>query len=224
MKRFAIFSLCSFALAAIFGTVAQAAPPNITGSWVVQQTGANGSANTKVQLTQSGMAIVGTSSVGNGINGEFVNDSQINGKWHGPGGAGWITVYVSANGHSFNGTWGYNGRAANGSFVGNKVLPPSPITAKGAWNVVGAGGPSQGFLGRMICTQSGAAALCKVGDIVISGRFRTKDKIRATWTRGSNEGWFSFWFNEDNNSFNGVWGRGADTSPAVGRVIGQRPL
>jgi hypothetical protein len=225
MKRFAIFSLCGFVLTAAFGAPALAAPPNITGSWVVQQSGLNGSSSTRVKLTQSGMGIVGQSSTGNGITGEFVNDSQINGKWHGPGGAGWITVYVTPNGHSFNGTWGYNGRPSNGSFVGNKVLPPSPITVKGSWNVVGAGGPGGGFLGQMICTQSGKAALCKVGDIVINGAFRTKDKVRAKWTRGGmQQGWFSFWFNEDNNSFNGVWGRGADTTPPVGRVIGQRAL
>jgi hypothetical protein len=37
-------------------------------------------------------------------------------------------------------------------------------------------------------------------------------------------GWFSFWFNDDNNSFNGIWGHGADTTPPVGRVVGQRSL
>jgi hypothetical protein len=224
MKRFALLTVCSFVLAASFGSLAYAAPPNITGSWVVQQTGLNGNSQTKIQLTQSGMGIVGTSSAGNGFNGTFVNDSQINGKWHGPGGAGWLTVYVSANGHSFNGEWGYNGAKPNGSFVGNKVLPPSPVTAKGTWHVAGAGGPDAGFLGQMVCTQSGKAALCKVGPVVINGRFRTADKVRATWTAGSKAGWFSFWFNEDNNSFNGIWGYGSDSTPPVGRVVGQRAL
>lgn len=226
MKTFALFSLCSFALAASLSAPAVAAAPNITGSWVVQQTGNNGSMTSKLQLTQSGMAIVGNSDKGNGINGEFVNDSQINGKWHGPGGAGWITVYVSPNGHSFNGTWGYNGRAANGSFVGNKVLPPSPVTAKGTWHVANAGGPGQGFIGNMICTQSGAAAVCKIGPAVISGRFTVAQptKVAATWTANGKSGWYSFWFNGDNNSFNGVWGYGANTTPPVGRVVGQRAL
>ena len=152
----------------------------------------------------------------------FVNDTKINGKWHGPGGAGWLTIYVTPNGHSFNGTWGYNGRAANGSFVGNKVLPPSPITAAGKWNLVGAGNAG-GFIGPMSCKESGVTVVCHVGAvIVINGKFRTKDKVRATWVGPSGSGWFSFWFNGDNNSFNAVWGNGADTTPAVGRVVGQR--
>jgi hypothetical protein len=122
---------------------ALASPPNLTGHWVVAQTGANGGATGNLTITQSGDGIVGQNAVnGNGYTGTFVNDSQINGKWHGPGGAGWLTVYASPNGHSFNGTWGYNGRPANGSFVGNKVLPPSPITAAGNWNVAAAGGPA----------------------------------------------------------------------------------
>ncbi len=171
------------------------------------------------------MGIVGNNaSNGNGFTGEFVSDGKINGKWHGPGGAGWLTVYVSVNGHSFNGTWGYNGRAANGSFVGNKVLPPSPVTAAGKWNVVGAGGPSA-FAGRMVCTQSGPAVVCHVGGVIlINGKFRTKDKVRAKWTSPTGTGWFSFWFNDDNNSFNGIWGNGADSTPPAGRVIGQRAL
>ena len=75
----------------------------------------------RITLTQSGNGVVGTSAAtGNGFTAKFVSDTQINGKWHGPGGAGWLTIYVSANGHSFNGTWGYNGRPANGSFVGKQ--------------------------------------------------------------------------------------------------------
>src|SRR5215472_7760381 len=120
MKRLAISLFSAVALGAVSAAAGWAAPPSVTGTWSIQQNGANG----------------------NGFTGTFVNDTQINGKWHGPGGAGWLTVYVSPNGHSFNGTWGYNGRAANGSFVGNKVLPPSPITAAGKWNVTGAGGPN----------------------------------------------------------------------------------
>ena len=160
---------------------------------------------------------------GNGFTGTFVTDGQINGKWHGPGGAGWLTIYVSANGHSFNGTWGYNGRAANGSFVGNKVLPPSPITAAGSWHVTGAGGP-MAFIGTMRCTESGPTVVCHTGAILLNGKFVAKDKVRAKWTSPTGSGWFSFWFNGDNNSFNGIWGNGKDTTPPVGRVVGQRAL
>jgi len=225
VKRLALSVICSLAIATFSSATSLAAPPNINGMWTVQQTGANGATTGTFNLTQSGNTFVGKNAkTGNGVTGEFVNDQQINGKWNGPGGAGWLTIFVSPNGHSFNGTWGYNGRKANGSFIGNKVLPPSPITAAGKWNVNVAGGPAM-FAGMMACTQSGKAALCKTKNgITISGAFKTTDKIRATWHAGSKSGWFSFWFNGDNNSFNGVWGLGPDTTPPVGRVVGQRSL
>ena len=227
MKRLAITLICGAAIAATSVVAAVASPPNITGTWTIEQTGLNGNSTSTITLKQSGMTIVGTNAAnGNGFNGEFVTDTQVNAKWKGPGGAGWLTVYVSANGHSLNGTWGYNGRKANGTFVGNKVLPPSPITAQGLWKVAGAGGPTM-FVGDMKCTQSGPSVVCYGGSgqaIKLQGKFRTKDKVRANWHSGSSSGWFSFWFNGDNNSFNGIWGRGADTTPPVGRVVGQRSL
>ena len=224
MKRLAISLFCGFAIAALSIGTAAASPPNLTGTWNVQQAGLNGNSTSAVTLTQSGNGVVGRNATnGNGFTGTFVTDMKINGTWHGPSGAGWLTVYVSPNGHSFNGSWGYNGRPANGTFVGNKVLPPSPITAAGTWNVTGAGGPDM-FLGKMACTQSGPSVVCHAGPIVLNGKFRAKDKVRATWSGGGQSGWFSFWFNGDNNSFNGVWGKGADTTPPTGRVIGQRSL
>ena len=140
VKRF-VLSLAFGVICAAFSSVAAfAAPPSVTGNWTVQQSGLNGNSTATVKLTQSGTGIVGTSTNGTGFTGTFVNDTQINGKWHGPGGAGWLTVYVTPNGHSFNGTWGYNGRASNGTFTGNKYLPPSKITAAGKWHLTGAGG------------------------------------------------------------------------------------
>jgi len=224
LKRFALSSIAALALCAFSSGAAIASPPNITGNWTVQQTGLNGSSTSTITLTQSGMGVVGNNAAnGNGFTGTFVDDSKMNGKWHGPGGAGWLTVYVSANGHSFNGTWGYNGRPANGSFTGNKFLPPGPISASGHWNIVAAGGPAA-FVGPMACTESGVVSVCHINGIVINGKFRTKDKIRATWIGPHGKGWFSYWFNGDNNSFNGVWGYGPDTTPPVGRVVGQRSL
>jgi hypothetical protein len=223
VKR-ALSLLCGTAIVALSCAAAVASSPNLTGTWTVQQTGLNGTTSQTITLKQSGDSVVGTNATnGNGFTGTFVSDTKINGKWHGPGGAGWLTVYASANGHSFNGSWGYNGRKENGTFVGNKFLPPSPITAAGKWNVVGAGGPNA-FAGVMSCTESGVVVVCHSGPIILNGKFRAKDKVRATWTGGGKSGWFSFWFNGDNNSFNGVWGAGKDTTPAVGRVIGQRSL
>jgi hypothetical protein len=202
---------------------ALAAPPNITGNWTVEQTGANGTTSSTVSLTQSGMGVVGTNKkTGNGFTGTFVTDSQINGKWNGPGGAGWLTVYVSPNGHSFNGSWGYNGRKENGNFVGNMILPPKPITTAGNWIVVARTGPKL-FGGPMQCTQSGVASICHLSGGTLDGKFRTTDKVRYKWTSKTQNGWFSFWFNDDGQSFNGTWGYGADTTPTMGRVVGQRP-
>jgi hypothetical protein len=223
MKRFISSVILTGMISAFSISPASAQSPNLTGHWNVEQTGVNGSTASSVTLTQSGDGFTGQSKNGNGFTGTFVDDSKINGKWHGPGGAGWLTVYASPNGHSFNGTWGYNGRPANGSFTGNKFLPPSPITAAGKWNVTVAGGTG-GMSGPMTCTESGPTSVCNVGNYTINGKFRTPNKIRATWTDGTKSGWFSYWFNNDNNSFNGTWGLGKDTTPALGRVVGQRSL
>jgi hypothetical protein len=189
-----------------------------------EQTGLNGGTAATIKITQSGNGFVGTNAAtGTGFTGTFVNDEQINGTWHGPSGAVWLTIYATANGHSFNGTWGYNGKKSNGSFTGNKFLPPSPITAAGTWNVTAAG-PKTSVVGPMKCTESGPSVLCSINGITINGKFRTTTKVRATWTGGGKSGWFAFWFNNDNNSFNGQFGIGKDTTPAVGRVVGQRSL
>ena len=199
MKRLATSLFCGFAIAVLAIAPALASPPSITGTWTVQQTGANGSTTSTITLTQSGMGIVGSNAkTGNGFTGTFVDDTQINGKWHGPGGAGWLTVYVSPNGHSFNGTWGYNGRAANGSFVGNKMPTAVPSYRRRKVEADRCLRNAGGFIGPMSCTESGPAVVCHVGAvIVINGKFVTKDKVRATWVSSSGKGWFSFWFNDE---------------------------
>jgi hypothetical protein len=226
MKRLITAAVGALAIAAT-SVAAFASPPSVTGTWRIEQSGLNGTSTSTVTLTQSGMGIVGSNAAnGNGFTGTFVNSTQINGKWHGPTGAGWLTVYVTPNGHSFNGTWGYNGRPANGSFVGNKVLPPSPLSAAGTWNVLGAGGPAA-FVGKMVCKQSGAGVVCVSGGVTLNGKVTPTDprKVRATFNMGGAAGVFSFWFNGDNNSFNGVWWRNSDgTGTPTGRVIGQRAL
>jgi hypothetical protein len=225
MKRLIISLFCGAAVTALSIAPALAAPPNLTGSWSVQQTGANGSTQSSITVTQSGSTFIGKRADGTGFTGTYVDDTKINGTWHGPGGAGWLTIFVTPNGHSFNGTWGYNGRSANGSFIGNKVLPPSPLSAAGTWNVTGAGGQAA-FIGKMSCKQSGAAVVCLSGGVTLNGRVTQADprKVRATFNMGGASGVFSFWFNGDNNSFNGVWWRGDGTGTPTGRVIGQRSL
>ena len=77
----------------------------------------------------------------------------------------------------------------------------------------------------MTCSESGAAVVCKSNGVEIDGRFRETSKVRATFKDSTGKmGWFSFWFNNDNNSFNGIWGWGADTTPPVGRIVGQRAM
>ena len=226
MKRLAISLLGGVFFAAVATVAAQAAPPDISGNWKVEQSGANGGSTATVQIKQNGNSIVGASSAGNNFQGKFKDDSQIDATWHGPGGAGWLTVYVSPNGHSFNGTWGYNGRKPNGTFVGNKFLPPSKITAAGTWNlqVTGTNQPPL-VSGQMTCTESGLAVVCKANGLEIDGRFRETTKVRATFkTQDGKTGWFSFWFNNDNNSFNGIWGYGTDMTAPAGRIVGQRAM
>ncbi len=227
MRRLTTALAGGFALAGLLIGAALAAPPNLTGTWTVQQQGLNGGSNATITVKQSGNGFVANNAAnGTGFTGTFVNDTQINGKWHGPSGAGWLTIYVTANGHSFNGTWGYNGRPANGSFIGNKTLPPSPLSAAGTWNVTGAGGQAE-FIGKMTCKQSGPSVVCLSGSVTLNGKVTPTDprKVRATFNMGGASGVFSFWFNGDNNSFNGVWWRNKDgTGQPTGRVIGQRSL
>jgi len=51
----------------------------------------------------------------------MVSDTKMNAKWNGPKGAGWMTVYFSASGNSFQGEWGYNGKKADGQFIGKRA-------------------------------------------------------------------------------------------------------
>ena len=101
------------------GTVMASA--NATGHWKVQVT--NGAdLNTGVAtLNQVGQTVTGKLK-NTTINGTMVSDTKMNAKWAGPHGAGWITLYFSANGNSFQGEWGYNGKKADGQFVGKRIM------------------------------------------------------------------------------------------------------
>jgi hypothetical protein len=231
VKRFSLSLFLVVAIAALSSAAALAAPPNITGQWIIEQSGPNGTGTSTVNLTQTGTTVVGKNPKnGNGFSGAFCTPSvdkgctsplQINAKWNGPGGAGWVTVFVTPNGHSLNGSWGYNGRKENGTFVGNKILPPVKITTAGNWTVTAVTGPSL-FAGPMNCKESGPSSVCDLSGLTLNGKFRTSDKVRYTWTSKSQNGWFSFWFNDDGQSFNGQWGYGPVTTPPMGRVVGQR--
>ena len=96
MKRFALSLFIGGAIAALSVATAVVSPPSITGTWSVQQTGLNGTSTSTITITQSGTGIVGKNSAnGTGFTGTFATDSQINGTWKGPGGAGWLTVSLA---------------------------------------------------------------------------------------------------------------------------------
>ena len=86
--------------------------------------------------------------------------------------------------------------------------------ATGTWQV-----QQTGLNGSSTATHT--AAVCHAGpDPFSTASFRIKDSVRATWSRPCGSGCF----NGDNSSFNGIWGNGAETTPPVGRVVGQRAL
>ncbi len=123
MKRSAFTLLVAIAVLAV-GTAVLAAPVHATGRWQTQVT--NGAdLNTGVMtFNQVGMTVVGK--LGNTtINGEMVSDTKMNAKFDGPHGAGWITLYFAANGNSFQGEWGYNGKKPAGNFIGKRIMTSS---------------------------------------------------------------------------------------------------
>ena len=105
------------------GTAVMAAM-SATGHWQVQVTNGADLNTGTATFNQVGTTVVGK--LGNTtINGTMVSDTKMNAKWNGPHGAGWITLYFAASGNSFQGTWGFNGKKENGSFVGKRVMPSS---------------------------------------------------------------------------------------------------
>jgi hypothetical protein len=116
-----VFSLVlAAALVTIGITGVQAAPVNTTGHWHVQMTNGADFYSGVVTFNQVGETVIGHA--GNTtIDGTMVSDTKMNAKWNGPKGAGWMTVYFGTSGNTFQGSWGFNGRKANGSFVGRRA-------------------------------------------------------------------------------------------------------
>jgi hypothetical protein len=126
VKRSAFSLLVAVAVIAMGTMAVKAAPVNATGHWHTQVTNGADLKTSVITFNQVGMTVIGKA--GNTtINGDMVSDTKMNGKWNGPMGAGWITLYFNASGTSFQGTWGFNGKKANGSFVGKKVTAMAPM-------------------------------------------------------------------------------------------------
>jgi hypothetical protein len=97
---------------------------NATGHWQTQLTNGADLHTGVITFNQVGETVIGKAA-NTTINGTMVSDTKMNGKWNGPRGAGWITLFFNASGTAFQGTWGYNGKKADGSFVGKRVSPMS---------------------------------------------------------------------------------------------------
>jgi hypothetical protein len=127
MKRSVRSLLMVLAVVVVCASATWAAPLNTTGRWKVDVATGGGSTETAVAtMHQSGQTVVGSFNH-NTINGHLVSDTKLNGTWNGPRGAGWITLYFSADGSGFHGTWGLNGAKADGNLVGHRIVAsPAP--------------------------------------------------------------------------------------------------
>ncbi len=121
MKRSAFSLVVAVAILAVGTLAVKAAPVNATGHWHIQVTN-NADLNTgSATFNQVGTTVVGHAG-STTINGTMVSDTKMNAKWNGPHGAGWITLYFTSDGKSFQGEWGYNGKKSEGNFIGKRVV------------------------------------------------------------------------------------------------------
>jgi hypothetical protein len=118
---------CSLLVAALLsaGTAVKAVLVNATGQWQLQATNGSELITGVLTLNQVGSTIIG-SIHSTTINGTMVSDTKMDAKFNGPRGAGWLTVYFTADGKSFQGQWGYNGKKPGGKFIGQRVSSTIP--------------------------------------------------------------------------------------------------
>src|SRR6202011_278438 len=120
MKVPLLSPLLAAAVLLICVAIAAASPINVTGHWRVSvSTGAQFSGGLMV-LNQVGQTVIGRSGKST-ITGTMASDTKMDARWDGPKGAGWMTLYFSANGNGFRGEWGFNGRKADGTFIGKRM-------------------------------------------------------------------------------------------------------
>jgi hypothetical protein len=119
MKGSPLSPLLAAIILPICVAIVAASPVNVTGHWRVSvSTGAQFSGGVMV-LDQVGQTVIGRSGKST-ITGTMASDTKMDAHWDGPKGAGWMTLHFSANGSNFTGEWGYNGRKADGTFVGRR--------------------------------------------------------------------------------------------------------
>jgi len=120
MKAYLLSALLVAIVLSISVSIVAAAPVNVTGHWrVTVSNGAqfNGGVMVFNQVERTVIGRAGKST----ITGTMASDTKMDARWDGPKGAGWMTLYFSTNGNNFTGEWGFNGRKADGTFVGRRV-------------------------------------------------------------------------------------------------------
>jgi hypothetical protein len=131
MKRSAI---CSLILVTIFASaIPVLASVNATGQWQLQATNGSELITGVLTLNQVGETVIGTVH-STTINGTMVSETQLNAKFNGPRGAGWLTVYFTPDGKNFQGQWGYNGKKPGGKFVGQRISSAVPAPTATPYN------------------------------------------------------------------------------------------
>lgn len=120
MKASLLSPLLAAVVLPVCVAIVAAAPVNVTGHWhVAAASGAEFYGGVMV-LNQVGQTVIGRAGKST-ITGTMASDTKMDAHWDGPKGAGWMTLYFSSNGNGFRGEWGFNGRKADGTFIGKRM-------------------------------------------------------------------------------------------------------
>lgn len=199
----------------------------------------------KMSLTQSGNRVTGTYEHADGRIEGVVSGNELRGSWQQSNAKGQFVFRLSADGNSFDGTWGYDAASTGGGWKGTRIggapaaqaptytAPPAPAPSAPAR----ANPPSRGMpsgrsasiagtwdtdFQRMTISVSGSRVTGSYayagGQIegVVSG-----NTVRGTWTQTNGRGAFVWQVSSDGMSFTGTWGYNASES-AGGKWNGTR--
>ncbi len=122
MRKFITFGVLATlaALAAIsLSSTAASASFNATGVYCVQATG-NQFTKGLIHMTQTNNIIVGSYGHGGQLSATLTGTTAA-AKWNDQRGAGWATLNFTPAGRDFSGSWGYNGRKAEGDIVATRI-------------------------------------------------------------------------------------------------------
>jgi hypothetical protein len=100
-------------------STAASASFNATGTYCVQATG-NQFTKGLIHMTQTNSTIVGSYGHGGQLS-ATLNGTVADAKWKDQRGAGWATLNFTPAGRDFSGSWGYNGRKAEGDIVATRI-------------------------------------------------------------------------------------------------------